>query len=110
MILCQWSCDLPEDLLEEFLNWAEQKLKPFYELYGARHYALFMPVEKRYFDYQTVQGKTRYTEHVSFDSISDFEKFLERVEKDPSAKRLIESYERKFHVSSCSFKIFIQKV
>jgi len=110
LILAEWSCELPERLLDDFFQFAEQKLKPFYESYGCKRYALFIPVEKRYFAYQIEAKKTKYTEQILFSTIEDFERFLERVRRDPHAKEMTDSYRKKFRVKSVSFKTLTQKV
>lgn len=112
MILVQWSCVLAWEKLESFLKFAKEKLKPLYESYGCKRYELFTPTEakKKYFLYQFTQKRNRYIEQMIFNDIESLEKFLEAVEKDTSAKEIIESYRKKFNVSSCSFTILTQKV
>jgi len=109
--MVQWSCDVPLEKLESFLEFVEEKLKPFYELQGCMRYELFMPMEmkKKYFSFQVTQKRNRYIEQLIFNDVKDFENFLEAVEKDTHAKELMESYRKKFNVSSCSFTIFTQK-
>lgn len=69
-----------------------------------------MEVKKTYFPFQTAQKANRYTEQVVFNSIEEFENLLETVKKDPQATELMESYQKKFNVSSCNFTILAQKV
>lgn len=83
MILVQWSGDVPQEKLESFLKFAEEKMKPFYKSHGCKRFELFMPMErkKRYFSYQITQKRNRYTEQVVFSDIEKFEKFIEEMEK-----------------------------
>jgi hypothetical protein len=69
-----------------------------------------LKVDKKYFSYQTAQDANRYTEQVIFNSIKDFEKLLETVEKESDARGIFESFAGRFNVSSCSFMIFEKKV
>jgi len=55
-----------------------------------------LKVEKQYFSYQIFPEKNRYTEQFIFDSVDDFRDFLELNERDPKAKGIIDSYEKKF--------------
>ncbi len=110
MILAEWSCELPERLLDDFFQFAEQELKPFYESYGCERYELFIPVEKKYFAYQIETKKTRYTEQILFPTLEDFERFLKEARKNPHAKEMTDSYRKKFRVKSVSFRILMQKV
>lgn len=112
LILVQWSCDVPLEKLENFLEFVEKKMKPCYESYGCKRYELFIPldVKKQYFSFQVTSKRNRYIEQLVFNDVEAFEKFLETMEKDLHAKELTESYRKKFNVSSCSFTILTQKV
>lgn len=112
LILVQWSCDIPQEKLEKFLNFAQQELKPFYESNGCKRYELFFPkiTKRKYFSYHIPQKKNRYTEKLLFNDLKEFEKFFEFVEKDQTAKEILGKYGQKFNVSSCSFKILRQMV
>jgi len=112
LILVQWSCVVPQEETESFIQFCECELKPFYESHGCKRWELFMPAKdkKRYFSYQAFQEENRYTEQLIFDCIEDFENLLEVVRCDSNAKKVIESYEKRFHVSSCTFTILEQKV
>ena len=68
-----------------------------------------LKVEKKYFSYQIFPEKNRYTEQLIFNSVDDFRDFLGLNECDPKAKEIIDSYEKKFQVSSCNFTILEQK-
>ncbi len=111
LILVQWSCEVLPEKLEDFLKFAREKLKPFYESHNCKRYELFMPTEvKKYFPYQFTQKKNKYTEQMIFKDIEDFEKFFEAVENDTHLREIVENYTKKFNVSSCSFTILNQKV
>jgi len=112
LILVQWSCDVPDEELESFIRFCRDELKPFYESHGCKRFELFILIEvrKRYFSYQTTQKGNRYTEQLIFNAIEEFENLLEVVESDSHAKEIIESYGKKFHVSSCNFTILTQKI
>lgn len=69
-----------------------------------------METRKKYFSYHFTQKKNRYTEQVIFNDLKDFENFLEAIEKDTPAKKIIESYMKRFNASSCSFTVLTQKV
>jgi hypothetical protein len=109
--LVQWSCEVPPEKLENFIRFAKERLKPFHESHGCKRLELFIPMElqKRYFSHQVAQKRNRYTEQMIFNDVKDFEIFLEAVEKDPQSKEIIESYEKEFNVSSCSFTILMQE-
>jgi len=110
--MVQWSCEVPPEKLESFLQFAGEKLKPFHESHGCKRLELFTPmdVKKRYFSYQVTQERNRYTEQLIFDDLEDFENFLKAVEKDPRSKEIIESYDEEFNVSECRFIILTQEV
>jgi len=112
LILVQWSCVISQEKVESFIQFVEEKLKPFYELHGCKRFELFMAMEtdKKYFPFQVAQEKTRYTEQVTFSDIKDFEKVFEDVKRDKYSRELMESYSKIFNVSSCSFIILRQKV
>lgn len=112
MILVQWSCEVPTEKLDNFVKFVKEKLKPLHESHGCKRLELFMPlkVQKKYFQYQFTQKGNRYTEQLIFNDLQDFENFLKAVGKDPRAKEILESYEKEFNVSSCSFTILAQKV
>jgi len=103
---------VPREKLESFIQFSKDKLKPFYESHGCKRWELFVPMEvkRTYFPFQTVQEANRYTEQLILNSIEEFENLLEAVEKDPQATELMESFEKKFNVSSCNFTILAQKV
>jgi len=98
--------------LEHFLEFIEEKMKPFYESNGCKRYEIFIPldVKKQYFSFQVTPKRNRYIEQLVFKDVEAFETFLEAMEKDRHAKELTESYRKKFNVSSCSFIILTQKV
>jgi hypothetical protein len=112
LILVQWSCEIPLEEIECFIEFVKEKLKPFHESHGCKRLELFMPMElhKKYFPYQAVQKGNRYTEQLIFNDLKDFEKFLQAVEKDPRGKEITASYGREFNFSSCTFLILAQKV
>lgn len=107
MILVQWSCEVPQENLEAFIDFAEKKLKPFYESYGCLGYELYFPMttEKKYFPYHITEKKNRYTEQLIFEDLKDFEKFYDIVEKDKAAQDLVGMYVKVFGISDCNFKI-----
>ena len=110
--MVQWSCEVPPERLESFLRFAKEKLKLFHESHGCKRLEVFisMEIEKKYFSYQVSQKRNRYTEQLIFDDLKDFENFLEAVEKDPHSKEILESYDKEFNVSDCSFIILTQEV
>jgi len=112
LIMVQWSCEVPPEKLESFLRFARETLKPFHESHGCKRLELFIPMEpqKKYFSYQVSQKRNRYTEQLIFDDLKDFENFLKAVEKDPHSKEILESYDKEFSVSDCSFIILTQEV
>jgi quinol monooxygenase YgiN len=69
LILVQWSCDVPQEKLESFLKFVEEKMKTSYKSHGCKRFELFMPMErkKRYFSYQITQKRNRYAEQAVFD-------------------------------------------
>jgi len=111
LILVQWSCEVPPNKLESFLEFAENKLKPLYKSFNCIRYELFIPMEtKKYFPFHNFFKKNRYIEPLIFNDIKNFEKFLELAEENPLTKKVIESYRKKFNVTSCSFTILSKKV
>jgi len=110
LILAEWSIEVPENKLEELFRFAKEKLKPFYLSHGCKNHALLVPVEKKYFPYQTMLKKTRIVEQMTFYNLAEFEEFLKRVEKNPNGKEITESYEKKFHATSANFRILMRKV
>ncbi len=107
MILVQWSCEVPQENLRSFTNFAENKLKPFYESLGCVRYELFFPMstEKQYFPYQIKEKKNRYSEQLIFETLEDFEKFYYTIEKDEAAQNMVGMYVKDYRISDCNFKI-----
>jgi len=112
MILVQWSCEIPQENIENFLNFVEEKLKSFYKSYGCKRYELFFPIitDKKFFPYQLSEKKNRYTEQLIFTDIKDFEKFYEAVEKDQTAQEMVGMYVKEFGISACKFRILNQDI
>jgi hypothetical protein len=112
MILVQWSCEVPEDKIESFLNFADESLKPFYESFGCIRYELFFPMitKKQFFSYQISEKNNRYMEQLIFSTIKDFEKFYESIEKDQRAQKMVGKYVEEFGISHCSFRILKQSI
>ncbi|MFX1329095.1 MAG: hypothetical protein ACFE91_13290 [Promethearchaeota archaeon] len=107
MILVQWSCEVPPEKRERFVNFAEKELKTFYESYGALRYELFFPMntEKKYFSYHTTENENMYIEQLLFETFTDFEKLYDSIEKDKEAQKMVGRYEKDFGISNCNFKI-----
>ncbi len=107
MILVQWSCEIPQEKIESFLNFAEKQLKPFYKSYGCKRYELFFPMitEKEFFPYQISEKNNRYAEQLIFKDIKDFEKFYEAIEKDQTAQKMVGMYVKEFGITDCKFRI-----
>ncbi|MFX0025885.1 MAG: hypothetical protein ACFE8M_05675 [Candidatus Hermodarchaeota archaeon] len=112
MILVQWSCEIPQEKIESFLNFVEEKLKPFYKSYGCKRYELFFPmvIEKKFFPYQIFEKENRYTEQLIFTDIKDFEKFYDSIEKNQTAQEMVGMYVKEFGISACKFKILKQDI
>lgn len=111
MILVQWSCKIPPNMLESFLEFAENKLKPLYNSFSCMRYELFLPMKtKKYFPFHNFLEESRYTEQLIFSNVKDFEKFLELVEENPQAKEVVKSYRKKFNVNACNFTVLSKKV
>ncbi len=107
MIMAQWSCDVPLEKWEDFLKFAKEKLKPFYESHGCRRHELLTSMDsKKYFSYQVVQKKNRYTEQLFFDDIEAFERFQKSVDTNSHVREMVGTYETKFGVTSVIFMIF----
>ena len=109
LIIAQWSCEIPSEFFNDFINYSKEKLKLYYESHGCEKYSLFLPVEKVYFSYQEVQNKTRYTEEFQFKSIEDYEKFLKDHETNPISNEITSVYRRKYKAHSCIIRIFEKK-
>ena len=111
MIMAQWSCDVPLEKWEDFLVFAKEKLRPFYESHGCRRYELFISMDsEKYFSYQFMQKNNRYVEQLFFDDIETFESFHKSVGTDSHALEMVGTYEKEFGVSSCSFVILREEV
>ncbi|MFX1388392.1 MAG: hypothetical protein ACFE9M_14330 [Promethearchaeota archaeon] len=110
MILVQWSCEVPQENHENFVNLAKTKLKPFYESYGALRYELFFPLntEKKYFSYHITENENRYTEQLLFENFKDFEILYDTIDKDKEAQNMVGRYVKDFGISNCNFKILKQ--
>jgi len=109
--MAQWSCDVPLEKWEDFLVFAKEKLKAFYEFHGCRRYELFTSVDsKKYFSYQVVQKKNKYTEQLFFDDVEAFESFHKSVGTDSHMREMVGTYEKEFGVTSCSFMILRKEV
>ena len=107
MILVQWSCKVSMEKRKQFINFAEEKLKPFYESYGCLRYELFFPLiaEKNYFSYQIKEKENRYFERLLFKNLKDFEKFYNHIDKDKFAQEIVRSYVKEYGISKCNFSL-----
>jgi hypothetical protein len=108
LIIAQWSCEVPEEVFDDFLRWAEETLKPYYESSGCEEYSLFLPVERTYFSYQEAQAGTRYTEQFKFSDLGEYERFLAEHETDPEAKKITSAYRGRFKARSCVIRVYQQ--
>ena len=110
MILVQWSCKVPQQKREIFLNYAKTKLIPFYRSHGCLRYELFFPMitEKKYFSYQISDDINRYIEQLIFKDLKDFNTFYESIEKEESAQEIVGKYRSQFDITNCNFKILTQ--
>jgi hypothetical protein len=66
-----------------------------------------VPFEK-YFSYQEIQSKTRYTEQFEFYDVGEFEKWLLEHEENPDAREVTSGYRGKFKANSCLIRVFKQ--
>jgi hypothetical protein len=108
LIIAQWSCEVPEEMFDGFIKWAEETLKPYYESRGCVEYSLLMPMEKNYFSYQEAQPKNRYTEQLKFNDVKAYERFLLEHEEDLKAKEITSAYRGIFKAHSCVIRLFEQ--
>jgi quinol monooxygenase YgiN len=108
MILVEWSCKISQDKLDDFISFAQERLKPFYQSSGCKRYELLFPLntEKEFFSYQISEEKNRYTERLTFENLRDFEELYEKIEKDQNAQDMIRKYRKDFQVKECYFKIY----
>jgi hypothetical protein len=107
MIQAEWSCEISQGKLKNFINFAKKSLKPFYESSGCKNYELYLPLktDKQFFPYQ-ISEENRYIERLIFNNFKDFENLYDIIEKDPKAQEIVGKYSREFQVKVCCFKIF----
>ncbi len=112
MLLAQWSCEMPVENIERFLEYETRVLRPFYLSHGARRHEVFFPADtdKTYFSYQVREEKGRCTEQLLFDDLAAWERFNEETGRDPRGPEILGSYERDFGVTGCRFIIVQQAV
>jgi hypothetical protein len=108
MIIAQWSCEVPDETFDDFIQWVEDTLKPYYESQGCVNYSFFLPVKKKYFPYQETQSKNRYTEQFTFNDLEDYERFLLEHEENSKAKEITSAYRGRFKVHSCKMQVYNQ--
>ena len=79
--MVQWSCEIPLEELDSFVEFVKEKLKPFHETHGCKRLELFMPlkVQKKYFRYQVSQKENRYVEQLIFNELKNFRIFFKNA-------------------------------
>ena len=107
MIISQWQYNVPKEKLDEFIKFAKERLKPFWESMGCKSHSIYVSTSKKLrFSYQIIEPENKITEQLIFDKLEDFEEFLEKIYSTEEGKELADSYEKKFNVSDLIIKVY----
>jgi hypothetical protein len=111
MIIVQWQYNVPKEKFDEFVKFAKEKLKPFWESMGCKSHSMFVSTRKRFrFSYQIIDPENKITEQLFFDKLEDFDAFLKKIYSTEEGRKLADSYEKIFGVTNLVIKIYEQVV
>jgi hypothetical protein len=105
MIIAEWSFNIPEEKSKELLRFPRDEIEPLWKKHNAVC-SVFGCIGKRYFSYQTSDGETRIVEQVRFQTIEDFEVFLEDYENGKEDYQVLNDYEGRFMAANPMFRIY----
>ena len=111
MIIAQWQYSVPKEKLGKFTEFAQEKLKPFWESMGCKSHSIYVSTRKKFpFSYQIIEPENKITEQLIFDKLEDFDGFLKKIYSTEEGKKMADSYEEKFNVTDLSIKVYEQVV
>jgi hypothetical protein len=108
MIIVQFSFDVPEDKIQEFLEYSSKTLKKTWESLGCKSYSVYRDSNERIRKDQVIKSN-RITEQLLFDSIEDVKRFFDRKNLTPEQLEIADSYKKRFNVTNMQ-SIILEKV
>jgi quinol monooxygenase YgiN len=99
MIVVQFSFDVSEEKIQEFLEYASSTLKKTWESLGCKSYTVYRNVNERIRKDQVIKSN-RIIEQLVFDSIEDVKRFFDRKKLTQEQLEIADSYKKRFNVTN----------
>jgi len=104
MIILQFSFDLPENRIQEFLEYSSNVLRRTWEGLGCRSYTAYRSVSERIRRDQVIRDN-EIVEQLVFESMKDVKRFLDEANLKPEETEAAESYGKIFHAANLQCRI-----
>jgi len=109
MIIIQFSFEVPDGRIQEFMEYSSKVLKKTWESYSCKSYTAYRSVGKRIRPDQIIK-KNEIVEQLVFHSLEDAERMFEKKNLRPGDVEAARSYDERFHVRNmqCRFLEMLQ--
>jgi len=104
MFIVQFSFEVPENKIQEFLVYSGKVLKKTWEAYGCRSYTAYRNVGRRIRSNQIVK-ENEIIEQIIFDSLDDAERMFDPSNLKPEDLEVAKSYEERCYVRNMQCRI-----
>jgi quinol monooxygenase YgiN len=108
MIVVQFQFLVPEEKIQEFLEYANNTLKKTWEALGCKSYSVYRDSNERIRGDQVIE-KNRITEQLFFDSIEDVKRFFDKKNLTQEQLEIADSYRKRFNVTDMH-SIILEKI
>jgi len=95
--LIQFSFEVPEDKIQEFIEYSSRVLKKTWEAYSCRSYTAYRSVIKRIRSDQVIK-ENEIIEQLVFDSLDDLERMFDKSGLKPEDLETAKSYDERLRV------------
>ncbi len=109
MIMIQFSFDIQENKIKEFLEYSNSTLKNTWEVKGCKLYTAYRSVDEKIRPDQIIR-KNEIIEQLIFNSIDDVKKFFDKTNMKPQELEIEYSYEKKFNAKNLQCRILEKNV
>jgi len=97
MFLVQFSFEVPEDKIQEFIKYSSRVLKKTWEAYSCRSYTAYRSATKRIRSDQVIK-ENEIIEQLVFDSSDDLERMFDMSNLKTEDLEAAKSYDERFRV------------
>lgn len=104
MFLVQFSFEVPEDKIQEFVEYSSRILKKTWEAYGCRSYTAYRCATERIRSDQVIK-ENEIVEQLVFDSLDDVGRMFDASNLKPEDLEAAKSYEGRFHVRNMQCRV-----